>query len=156
MLSLSEDLKAMDDIRQLKGRYFRFVDTKDWEGLATVFCREAMFDIRGAATGDPADDNPAMVFEGRDTIVRMIRDTTGNLVTVHHGHCHEVSVETLDQARGVTAMDDIISDRQSGRFILEGWGHYYEDYRREDGEWRIWRSRLTRLKVVTNFELADI
>jgi hypothetical protein len=155
MLSIPEDLKAMDDIRQLKGRYFRFVDTKDWDGLATVFCRDAVFDTRGAATGDPDDLDPAMVYEGRDAIVGMIRDTTGDLVTVHHGHCHEVTVDAPDRAHGVIAMDDIIGVRDTGRVILEGWGHYHEEYRREDGQWRIWRSRLTRLKVVANFQPGD-
>jgi hypothetical protein len=154
MPSLSEELKAMDDIRQLKARYFRYVDTKDWDGLATIFCRDASFDIRGAA-GDEYRGEGDFVFEGRDGIVTMIRETTGDKVTVHQGHCHEVWVDSPDDARGVIAMQDIISDRRTGRVILEGWGHYHEAYRREDGQWRIWRSRLSRLKVVTNFEPAD-
>jgi len=31
---------------------------------------------------------------------------------------------------------------------LQGYGHYHEQYRREDGAWRIWRSRLPRRPVV--------
>ena len=30
---------------------------------------------------------------------------------------------------------------------LRGYGHYHEDYRKVDGEWRISRSKLTRLRM---------
>ena len=32
-------LLAMEDIRQLKARYYRCMDTKDWEGLSKVFAQ---------------------------------------------------------------------------------------------------------------------
>ena len=49
-----EKLRAIEDIRQLKSRYFRFVDAKDWEGLAEVFCKEAVFgtaQVKGCPLG---------------------------------------------------------------------------------------------------------
>jgi hypothetical protein len=33
------------------------------------------------------------------------------------------------------------------RVGLRGYGHYFEEYEREDGQWRISRSRLERLRV---------
>ena len=30
---------------------------------------------------------------------------------------------------------------------MQGFGHYHEDYRKEDGQWRIARLKLTRLRV---------
>jgi hypothetical protein len=33
------------------------------------------------------------------------------------------------------------------RVGLQGYGHYVEEYVREDGEWRIARCRLNRLRV---------
>ena len=30
---------------------------------------------------------------------------------------------------------------------MQGYGHYREEYKREDGEWRIARTRLERLRV---------
>ena len=39
-------------------------------------------------------------------------------------------------------------DEQNGtRVGLQGYGHYREEYTREDGEWRIARTRLERLRV---------
>ena len=39
-------------------------------------------------------------------------------------------------------------DEQHGtRVGLQGYGHYREEYKREDGEWRIARTRLERLRI---------
>lgn len=38
--------------------------------------------------------------------------------------------------------------------LLTGYGHYLEDYVREDGEWRISHLELTRIKRSTGFERA--
>src|SRR3546814_6402828 len=35
------NLLAINEIKSLKARYFRFVDTKDWVGLATLFTPDA-------------------------------------------------------------------------------------------------------------------
>ena len=36
----------MEEIRQLKACYFRFLDTKDWEGFESLFSADAMLDMR--------------------------------------------------------------------------------------------------------------
>ena len=59
-----------------------------------------------------------------------------------------------DRARGVWAMMDLV-DLGEGRSPREapgyrgflGLGHYEEEYRRVDGEWRFCFLRLTRLRV---------
>ena len=40
-----DDLEA---IRQLKARYFRLMDEKDWDALADVFTDDVEMDMRGA------------------------------------------------------------------------------------------------------------
>ena len=37
-------LIAIEEIRQLKARYFRLMDTRDFDAMACVFCRDAVFD----------------------------------------------------------------------------------------------------------------
>ena len=39
------------------------------------------------------------------------------------------------------------SQHDGTRVGLQGYGHYREEYKREDGEWRIARIRLERLRV---------
>ena len=49
MLTEIERLTAIEEIKQLKARYFRCMDTKDWAGLQAVFSDDAEFDMRGEA-----------------------------------------------------------------------------------------------------------
>ena len=70
--------------------------------------------------------------------------------TVHHGHMPEIEI-TGD---GTAAASGRCSTTSSGRRAdaatrvgLQGYGHYREEYVREDGEWRIARTRLERLRV---------
>jgi hypothetical protein len=142
-------LLAIEEIKQLKGRYFRLMDTRDWTALRTVFCDDAVFDARASLsldgrgeTGRAAESND-WVYRGGDAIKTAI----GAQRTVHHGHCHEVEIETASQASGVIAMEDQIFDESGTRLTLHGWGHYHETYRHVAGAWRIHTSRITRLHV---------
>ncbi len=149
-------LEAIEDIRQLKARYFRFLDTKKWDDLAQVFATDAIFDARQGMANVTSDPGEAIKFsadwynEGRDNIIAFIRQRTGPASTVHHGHMSEIEILDENSARGITAMEDQNryfdpDGRMNSR--LHGWGHYHEDYRFVDGAWRIQRSLLTRLRV---------
>jgi hypothetical protein len=51
----TERLEAIEEIKQLKARYFRCMDTKDWDGFTSVFAPEARMDVSGEFSGDGAD-----------------------------------------------------------------------------------------------------
>jgi hypothetical protein len=38
-----ERLEAIEAIRSLKARYFRLMDTKQWDGLRSVFATDSRF-----------------------------------------------------------------------------------------------------------------
>lgn len=154
-MDLAEKLYAMEQVRQLKSRYFRFLDGKDMAGMQTIFCTDAVFDARAAMSvdgkgeGGRAAESNDWVWTGRDAIVAAIAKACEGIHTVHHGHGHEVEILGPGQAIGVIAMEDQLWDGtdQSAKLIMHGCGHYHEDYRIEDGVWRIARSRLTRLFI---------
>lgn len=137
-----EKLLALEEIRQLKARYFRCVDTKDWDGYAAVFADDVHFDITA--------DVPDCILTSPSAIVEMTRLGLSNCVSVHHGHCPEITFTSDTSATGVWAMEDMLRWAPgSGAPIhtLHGFGHYHETYRRIDGRWRIQSLRLTRLRV---------
>ena len=145
----------MEDIRQVKARYFRLVDTRDWDGFAEVFTQDVVLDrtcsgsIRNPWTGawsPPISDEPVLVC-GLDAVLARIRMAVADLATVHHGHMPEITFEDDDTARGIWAMADELRDRQ-GRLVLAGRGHYHERYRRTPEGWRIAAFRITRLALV--------
>jgi len=154
-------LAAIEDIKQLKARYFRGVDTKDAELLRGVFTADATCDYRGAAT-DPQEGINAVpltseeIQRGRDVIVPKLMEAVAQLVTVHHGCMPEIEITSETTARGVWPMVDRLRMPSSAPVAaMVGWGHYHETYRREADGWKIETLRLTRLRVdVTTREEA--
>ena len=139
-MDATERLVAVEEIRQLKARYFRCMDTKDWAGLAAVFAPDAVLDHREAEAEEPVT--------GAQEIADFIEDAIRDVVTVHHGHMSEIEILTPTTARGIWAMEDKLwwpvgSEVQT----MHGYGHYHEEYRKVDGEWKISLNRLTRLRM---------
>jgi hypothetical protein len=91
----------------------------------------------------------AMVNTGRQEIVANVSGALVGARTCHHGHMPEIEIVGDGTARGIWAMFDYVEwDEQDGaRVGLQGYGHYREEYKREDGEWRIARIRLERLRI---------
>ena len=122
-------------ICELKARYCRMLDTKDWAGYAAVFTDDVVLDT--TAAGGPR-------FDGRDAAVAGVRAAVERAITTHHVHNPEITVNG-DEAHAIWAMQDR-NLWPSGRRLL-GFGHYHERYRRADGQWRIAESRLTRINM---------
>ncbi|MBV9996691.1 MAG: nuclear transport factor 2 family protein [Caulobacteraceae bacterium] len=137
-----EEISAIEAIRALKARYFRLVDTKQWDAWGDVFTP----DVKVVIDGDvqtPGRTPPQEVLEGRDTFVGFARERLTGGVSVHHGHMPEIEVLSRTEARGVWAMEDIV-ERDGVSF--HGHGHYHETYRNDGDAWRIASLRLTRLR----------
>lgn len=143
-----EKLLAIEEIKQLKARYFRCLDTKAFDVLHTVFADQSTFDFREALR-DPIAGTPPPFEEhapvsGREAIVTYIAGALQSAVSVHHGHTPEIELTSDITARGIWAMEDVV---KNGTFSFRGWGHYRETYVLTDQGWRIATSQLTRLRV---------
>ncbi len=137
-----DKLLAIEEIRQLKARYFRCVDTRDWDGYASVFADDVHFDITA--------DVPGCILHSPGAIVELTRQGLQDCISVHHGHCPEITLASDTRATGIWAMEDMLRWAPgSGAPIqsLHGFGHYHETYARIDGRWRIQALKLTRLRV---------
>ena len=130
----------MDDIeaiKQLKGRYCRLMDTKDWDGYRRVFTDDVTMDTTDAGGN---------VITGADDFVEFLVGVIGDAVTVHQCHTPEIGVSFAKKsATGIWAMEDML--RYPDGTELHGYGHYHEVYEKQDGEWRIKSSTLTRLRA---------
>jgi SnoaL-like domain len=134
----TERLAAITAIQQLKARYFRCLDTKDWVGFENVFTDGAVLDMTEEA-GD--------VVHGAAAIAAYVLGHVGNVETVHHGHMPEIELTSPSTATGIWAMEDMLR-WPAGAAIqsMHGYGHYHETYEQVGGEWRIASLRLTRLR----------
>lgn len=135
------NLVEIEAIKQLKARYFRYMDTKQWEKWGMVWAEDAELH-------NPAS-RPHPVC-GRRAIVDMVSRRLENMMTVHHGHMPEIQLTGEREAVGIWAMYDKLLgvDPLGGGSELRGYGHYIEQYRKEeDDQWRIRRLELRRLMV---------
>jgi ketosteroid isomerase-like protein len=136
-------LAEIERIRQLKARYFRLLDAKQWDAWKDVFCADVVIDT--------TDDGAPRV-DGRDAFVAFLKPVLEGVITAHHGHMPEIALTGPDAASGIWAMEDELwwpPDR--GGMHVHGRGWYHERYRREaDGEWRIAHLELRRIRVEVN------
>jgi hypothetical protein len=151
-MDLLTRLEAIEDIKQLKARYFRGIDTKDWDLLRTVFTDDAVLDNRRSKLG-PVDESAR--FSGGDHVVEYVRSAAGPAVTAHLGVMPEITVLSETEAEGVWKMEDVVTfpegverhERFADVRRIHGYGHYHERYRKADGEWRIAHCVLTRISL---------
>ena len=143
-----ERLDAIESIRQLKARYYRCLDTKDWAGLETVFAPDVYADMREAVE----DYDPAATITGAHSFAQSIKNAVEGLDTVHHGHTPEIEITSPTAARGIWAMEDKLWKQKNSTStlpfdFLHGYGHYHETYEKVSGHWLIKTTKLTRLRV---------
>ena len=127
----------MDDIeaiKQLKARYFRTLDSKDWDGYRQVFTDDVVVDT--TASGGER-------ITGADAFLEYLGTALAGTTTVHHGHMPEITLTSATTATGTWALHDIVI--WPGGMRLDGYGHYHETYVKGDDGWRIASSTLTRL-----------
>jgi 3-hydroxyisobutyrate dehydrogenase-like beta-hydroxyacid dehydrogenase len=133
-------LADLEAIKQLKARYFRFIDTKDWaafRGLFTADCKHWL----------PQESE--VPFMTNDDYFAMNEKLLGTGVTTHHGHTPEITFLSDTEAEGIWAMFDYVQlEPPSGRVSIMGYGHYFETYRKcDDGKWRISSKRNQRIRL---------
>ena len=76
---------------------------------------------------------------------RSSSETLRDVVTVHQCHTPEIDLTSATTASAIWAMEDML--RWPDGTELHGYGHYHETYAKLDGDWRIKRSKLTRLRM---------
>ncbi len=128
---------AEQQIQRLKARYFRLMDTKQWNAFRELFTDDCRFYLESNETTTATGDD----------FVTFVSRRLGAAVTVHQGHMPEIDVADDGTATGTWAMFDWVDDPANNR-AFQGFGHYQDRFRLcADGEWRICEVRLSRLRV---------
>jgi hypothetical protein len=131
------DLVDIEALKQLKARYCRLLDTKDWVAWRQLFSDDFVSDTSTAG---------GRLIEGADDFVAFTRSNLKkpSQVTAHQVHAPELELTSPVAARGVWALEDVV--RLAPGITLRGYGHYHETYAKVDGQWLITSSTLTRLR----------
>jgi hypothetical protein len=116
-------------IYELRARFFRLVDEKDWPGFRACFTDDCRFDL--------GDGKWISVEE----YVGQVEDWLApDVISVHRGTLPELEFHSPTEASGVWALNDYIewpSDEDGTRRGYMGFGREYDKYRKVDGEWKI-------------------
>lgn len=149
----AERLAAIEDIRQLKARYWRGVDSQDDDLVRSILAEDCVLDYMGCCT-DPStgiDHMPVMnmVLRGRH------KWNTGTIegqrsITVHQGHQSEITLHEDNTAEGIWSFTDRFFMPEGSPFArLIGYGRYFDTYAKEGGGWLLKTTRIERIWVET-------
>lgn len=138
-----EQLCDIEAIRQLKARYLRYADTRQWEDYARCFTEDVSALYVGVPRAGP--DAPSdWAFEGVESLINLQSVAVADMVTIHQAHLPEITLIDATTANGVWAVHDYLV---MPHCTFRGWGHYHEEYRKVDGGWKISKLRLSRIRV---------
>lgn len=142
-----EKLVAIEEIKQVRARFARTMDTKDWRSMEATLTPDCIFDFTQEAGTDE-------LVAGAEDIVAEIRRNLVYATSVHHAHMPEIEITSPTTAKGIWAMQDLLRFPGNPTVSLVGFGHYHETYERDAGGWRIKTFKLTRLRVDVTREMV--
>jgi uncharacterized protein (TIGR02246 family) len=131
-----EDLVEIEAIKQVKYRYLRAVDTRDWDLLATTLTDDAT----------SAYSSGKLSYEGREAIIDFLRGSMPEreMLTSHKVHHPEIELTGSDTADARWALEDVVIILSAG-LTLRGAAYYEDRMRKVDGQWRIAHTGYRRL-----------
>ncbi len=137
-----QQLSDIEDIRILKHRYFRGIDTADMALLSPLFTKDVTVEYRGG--------NYRVKLAGYDAMMQfLVNSFHSGAVAMHHGHMPEITLTGEDEAEGIWYLEDIFINLEDKLHTI-GTAIYRDRYRREDGAWRIAHTEYDRvIEVVT-------
>ena len=139
----TQQLQDIEEIRQLKARYFRLMDLQQWEEWQHCFTEDVSAFYGRSIRRRP--DLPSDIgCEGRAALVKGVSGLLGEGKSIHQGFMPEIQLTSTTTAKGIWSMFDWV---WIPTCQYRGWGHYYEDYVKENGVWKIKKIKLTRVHV---------
>lgn len=132
-----QQLSDMEDIRTLKHRYYRAIDTADMDLLANLFTDDVTVDYRGGGY--------RVSLSGRENMLEFLANSfNSGSVAMHHGHMPEITLTGDDTATGIWYLEDIFISLEAKSHTI-GTAIYKDQYRRENGVWKIARTEYDRV-----------
>lgn len=136
-----QQLSDMEEIKVLKSRYFRGIDTADWSLLEGMFTQDVNVEYIG---GDYH-----VKLKGAEAMAEFLANSfhSGTLA-MHQGHLPEITFTGPDSADGLWYLEDIFINLEE-EFHTFGTAIYRDRYVREGGVWRMASTVYDRVMEVT-------
>lgn len=123
-------LDPIREIEQLKYRYLRAVDTKDWAGLAATLTEDVHTDYGTQMGGQE------LKFTDRDAVIEYLSTAMGGSIVTEHRVGHPIIDVTGETATGSWYLQDRVLVPDFDAMII-GAAFYRDEYRLTPDGWRI-------------------
>ena len=130
------DLENIELIKQMKARYFRYLDSVDYDGLATIFTDDIFAHFKGGAYDFALDGWPQLLEFYKMAI-------TPKKFGTHTGHHPEIDVNG-DEATGIWYLTDVFYNLED-KHVIRGSAIYSDEYIKVDGVWKVRKTGYKRL-----------
>jgi hypothetical protein len=142
-----QQLSDIEEIRTLKHRYFRGIDTADTALLGELFTDDVVVDYRGG--------NYRVSLSGRDDMLDFLANSFhSGAVAMHHGHMPEITLTGPNSATGIWYLEDIFINIEDKTHTI-GSAIYRDVYRCVGGRWLIERTEYDRVFEMVRPLAAD-
>jgi SnoaL-like domain len=132
-----QQLSDLEEIRQLKARYFRCIDTGNETELATVFADDVTIDLRGGGY--------RLQVSGKADMVNFIASSfNSDIIAMHHGHTPEIRFTGPDTAEGTWYLEDRFINPERKTDTI-GTALYHDRYVRTADGWKVQHSEYDRV-----------
>ena len=119
----------LEDIKRVKYRYLRALDTKHWADYADTMTDDVVGDY-GSSLGEEHH------FTDRNSLVEYMRTSLPDSVVTEHRVTHpEITIDG-DEASGIWYLQDRVIVIEFD-FMLIGAAFYHDEYRRTPDGWKI-------------------
>lgn len=124
---MSHHLDDIEAIRQLKYRYLRHLDSKEWDEMAKTFTEDAVCSYSGGKHS----------YQGRNAIMAFLKEGLPNhRLSMHQCHHPEIEITSETTAKGTWSLEDYLIDTKDN-FSLHGAAFYHDEYVKVNGQWKI-------------------
>ncbi|KAA9300508.1 MULTISPECIES: nuclear transport factor 2 family protein [Aerococcus] len=149
-----ERLEAIEAIKQCKARYWRAIDSKDFDLLATVMAEQVVFDT-SLSTWDPIKGQHPLL-PAKEEPSRSLTEVMGNARKImgegtqsaHMGHIPEISIESDRTASAYFPFEDRVLFKDFAAF--NGYGYYKDKFEKIDGQWLIVKTKIYRYRLIVD------
>jgi hypothetical protein len=140
-----QSLLDIEQIKNLKHRYFRCFDTADIDGLGQIFHPDVTLDVNGGIY--------RFRIEGRDKYLDLVREGAhAEMIMQHNGHHPEIQVVSPTEATGIWYLQDSVWEFRR-KMHITGAAIYRDRYLKVDGTWFIKDIGFERIhEIVENIE----
>jgi hypothetical protein len=138
------ELIAFYELSQVKAKYCRALDTRDWNALAALMTADIEFGLSDGVS------EPQMTV-GRDETVALLKTLVAGARTAHQVHTPEIDLNG-DEARVIWPVQDrVVFDNGTS---VTGYGHYTERWLRQGDVWKLASLKLSHL--ITDIHQAGV